>query len=130
MIRLSSIALVLLATSFVDASAQSYPSRPITIVIGVPAGSVTDVIARVVTERMKSTLGVNFQEVVHSAQAVNAEVAKPPAIRGGPNGHAQECSSHAERSRGDGSSRSGLRADRSCGGTPIQHHAEDRRQMG
>ena len=34
-------------------------------------------------------LAVNFQEVVHSALTGNSEVAKPPAIRGGPNGHPQ-----------------------------------------
>src|SRR3984893_14653937 len=44
----------------------------------------------------------NFQEVVHSALIVNAEVANKPAIRGEPNGHPQECSSDAERARGHG----------------------------
>src|SRR5882724_5670720 len=47
-------------------------------------------------------LDVNFQEVVHSALIGNSEVAKPPAIRGEPNGHPQECSPDAERSRGHG----------------------------
>jgi len=32
-------------------------------------------------------LAVSFQEVVHSALTGNSEVAKPPAIRGEPNGH-------------------------------------------
>ncbi len=40
-------------------------------------------------------LVVNFQEVVHSARAVNADVAKHTVIRGGPNGHSQECASDA-----------------------------------
>jgi len=50
-------------------------------------------------------LDLSFQEVVHSALAVNADVAKQPVIRGEPNGHSQECSSDAERSRGHGAER-------------------------
>ena len=37
---------------------------------------------------IQQALDVNFQEVVHSAPAVNADVAKHTVIRGGPNGHA------------------------------------------
>ena len=39
------------------ASAQTYPSRPITIVVGFAAGAATDTIARMMAERMKSSLG-------------------------------------------------------------------------
>jgi tripartite-type tricarboxylate transporter receptor subunit TctC len=39
------------------ASAQVYPSRPITIVVPYPAGGPTDVIARIVAERMRVSLG-------------------------------------------------------------------------
>jgi tripartite-type tricarboxylate transporter receptor subunit TctC len=38
------------------ASAQAYPSRPITIVVPFPAGGSIDTVARVVGERMKATL--------------------------------------------------------------------------
>jgi tripartite-type tricarboxylate transporter receptor subunit TctC len=41
----------------VEANAQSYPSRPITAIVGYAAGGPTDTIARIVTERMKSALG-------------------------------------------------------------------------
>jgi membrane fusion protein, type I secretion system len=50
-------------------------------------------------------LAVNFQEVVHSTPAVNADVAKQTVIRGGPNGHSQECASDAQRSRCHGAER-------------------------
>ena len=40
--------------------AQSYPSRPITIVVPYPAGGPTDTIARLLAERMKLTLGGAF----------------------------------------------------------------------
>src|SRR5437588_115033 len=39
------------------AHAQSYPTRSITVVVPFPAGSPSDVIARIVTERMGRTLG-------------------------------------------------------------------------
>ncbi len=46
-------------TGIVSAQAQNYPSRPITIVVPFAAGGPTDVIARVVGERMRATLGQN-----------------------------------------------------------------------
>jgi tripartite-type tricarboxylate transporter receptor subunit TctC len=37
--------------------AQSYPSRPITMIVPFPAGGITDIIARIVSERMRTALG-------------------------------------------------------------------------
>jgi tripartite-type tricarboxylate transporter receptor subunit TctC len=39
------------------ASAQAYPSRPIVVVVPFAAGGPTDALARIVTERMRKTLG-------------------------------------------------------------------------
>ena len=39
------------------AQAQSYPSRPITMIMPVAAGGSTDIVGRVVAERMKVSLG-------------------------------------------------------------------------
>ena len=39
------------------AAAQSYPSRPITVVVPFPAGGPSDVVARIVTEQMGKLLG-------------------------------------------------------------------------
>ena len=39
------------------AGAQTYPTRPITIVVPVPPGGATDVIGRMLAERMKNSLG-------------------------------------------------------------------------
>ena len=39
------------------ARAQTYPSRPITIIVPYAAGGATDTIGRVMAERMKSSLG-------------------------------------------------------------------------
>ena len=40
-----------------DLSAQTYPSRPITVIVPFAAGGVTDIVARIVTDRMRSSLG-------------------------------------------------------------------------
>ena len=39
------------------AAAQTYPTRPITVIVPFAAGGVTDIVARVVSERMKTALG-------------------------------------------------------------------------
>ena len=39
------------------ARAQAYPTRPISMVVPLPAGGPTDVIGRVLTERMRTSLG-------------------------------------------------------------------------
>jgi tripartite-type tricarboxylate transporter receptor subunit TctC len=39
------------------AVAQSYPSRPITMIVPFPAGGAADIISRIITERMRGRLG-------------------------------------------------------------------------
>ena len=39
------------------AVAQSYPSRPVTMIVPFAAGGITDIVARLVAERMKASLG-------------------------------------------------------------------------
>src|SRR3954462_10965748 len=39
------------------AHAQTYPSRPVTVIVPFAAGGVTDIVARIVSERMKTALG-------------------------------------------------------------------------
>jgi tripartite-type tricarboxylate transporter receptor subunit TctC len=43
-----------------SANAQTYPSRPITMIVPFAAGGPMDVVARVVAERMRATLGQNI----------------------------------------------------------------------
>src|SRR5271156_2859748 len=54
------IAAVLLAAACggaATATAQVYPSRPITMIVPFPPGGPTDTIARIITERMRVSLG-------------------------------------------------------------------------
>src|SRR6516225_2375216 len=39
------------------AMAQAYPTRPISLIVGFAAGSSTDIVARVMAERMRASLG-------------------------------------------------------------------------
>jgi tripartite-type tricarboxylate transporter receptor subunit TctC len=52
-----SIALIFIVASIVTAVAETYPSRPITIVVPFPAGGPTDTLGRVLADRMKTALG-------------------------------------------------------------------------
>lgn len=49
--------LVVLVGTTLPAAAQSYPSRPISIIVPYPAGGVTDTLVRLVAERMREKLG-------------------------------------------------------------------------
>lgn len=54
----ASLALLVLALALAaPAQAQSWPARPIKVIIGFPAGGVVDVMARAVTDRLTAELG-------------------------------------------------------------------------
>jgi len=44
-----------------NARAQSFPTRPITLVVGYPAGGPTDALGRVLAEQMRGTLGARLR---------------------------------------------------------------------
>jgi tripartite-type tricarboxylate transporter receptor subunit TctC len=52
------IAAVAIAALGNAATAQVYPSRPITMIVPYPPGGPTDIIGRIITERMRMSLGV------------------------------------------------------------------------
>ena len=54
---LASIAAIGFGVTSVNALAQAYPTRPITVVVPFPAGGPSDVVARIVAEHMSKTLG-------------------------------------------------------------------------
>lgn len=83
--RLLAVAFAFLATSVASALAQTYPSRPITIVVGLPAGSITDVFARILGERMKSTLGQSL--IVENVTGAGGTIGTARAARAAPDGY-------------------------------------------
>src|SRR5437868_1826734 len=54
---LASLAMAVAHATTTDARADTFPSRPITIVVSFPAGGPTDTVARILSEPMRVALG-------------------------------------------------------------------------
>src|SRR5262245_28046307 len=81
----SLLTVALLVVGVADANAQTYPSRPITIICGVPPGSGTDTFARIIGERMKSTLGQPL--IVENLTGAGGTIGTSRAARAAPDGY-------------------------------------------
>jgi len=83
---LAGCALLAAAVSgMVSASAQVYPSRPITVIVPFAAGGTTDVIARIIGEPMSRTLGQ--QLVVENVGGAGGTTGSTRAMRASPDGY-------------------------------------------
>ena len=67
------------------ASAQAYPSRPIVVVVPFAAGGPTDALARIVTERMRKTLGQPV--VVENTSGAAGSIGVGRVARAAPDGY-------------------------------------------
>src|SRR5262245_15034568 len=67
------------------AGAQAYPSRPITIVVGAAPGGPTDTIGRIITERMRTTLGQTL--VIENNGAAAGSIAHGRVARAAADGY-------------------------------------------
>jgi tripartite-type tricarboxylate transporter receptor subunit TctC len=83
--RLSvAVALAILAGT-AGAAAQSYPSRPITMIVPFAAGGVTDIVARIVSERMKTSLGQSV--IVENVSGAGGTIGVTRLYRAAPDGY-------------------------------------------
>jgi len=71
--------------STVGASGQTYPSRPITIIVPTPAGGATDAVARVLAERMRSSLGQPV--LVENVAGASGTIGTGRTARAAPDGY-------------------------------------------
>lgn len=82
-------ALVAIATGLgvaaLPAAAQSFPSKPIRILVPFGAGGVADITARVVAQKMSETIGQ--QVIVENRPSAGAVVATDAVVKAEPDGH-------------------------------------------
>jgi tripartite-type tricarboxylate transporter receptor subunit TctC len=74
-----------LAASVVSAAAQTYPSRPITVIVPYPAGGPTDTLARILADHMKGTLGQPV--IVENVSGAAGATGVGRAARAAPDGY-------------------------------------------
>ena len=78
-------AIALLAASIASASAQSYPDRPIKVVVPYPAGGPTDTIARTVTQSLSTALGQSM--VIENQSGAGGRIALKQVANAAPDGY-------------------------------------------
>src|SRR5947208_8592191 len=84
MLRRSVLTLLVVASA-APALAQSYPSKPITIVVPFAAGGPTDLMARIVGERMAKELGQQF--IIDNTTGAAGTIAVSKVVRSAPDGY-------------------------------------------
>ena len=67
------------------AKAQAYPTRPVRIVAGFPAGSAPDILARLIGEWLSERLGQPF--VIENRLGAAGNIATEAVVRASPDGH-------------------------------------------
>jgi tripartite-type tricarboxylate transporter receptor subunit TctC len=67
------------------ATAQTYPSRPITVIVPFAAGGVTDIVARIVSERMKTALGQSV--IAENVTGAGGTIGVTRLFRSAPDGY-------------------------------------------
>jgi tripartite-type tricarboxylate transporter receptor subunit TctC len=68
-----------------SATAQTYPSRPVTIIVPFAAGGTTDVVARIVGEHLSRTLGQQF--VIENVVGAGGTIGSTRVMRASPDGY-------------------------------------------
>ena len=79
------LAAVLLLTGVAPSWAQAYPNRQVRVVVGFPAGGPTDVIARLVAQKLSDSLGQQF--VVENIGGAGGNTAAGQVARVTPDGY-------------------------------------------
>ena len=75
----------LVALGICNATAETYPSRPVTMVVPYPAGGPTDTIARILIERMRSSLGQPI--IIENVSGAGGTIGVGKVARAAPDGY-------------------------------------------
>jgi tripartite-type tricarboxylate transporter receptor subunit TctC len=79
------LAALLLLTGVAPSWAQGYPNRPVRVIVGFPAGGPTDVIARLVSQKLSDSLGQQF--FVENIGGAGGNIASGQVARATPDGY-------------------------------------------
>jgi tripartite-type tricarboxylate transporter receptor subunit TctC len=83
-LRLAAAAVTLPAVSRL-AWAQTYPARPVRVIIGFPAGNASDIIARLVAQSLSERLGQRF--IVENRPGAGGSIGTEVVVRAPPDGY-------------------------------------------
>src|SRR5207245_9847923 len=89
---------------FAGAQAQSWPTRPIRVIVSFPAGSAPDIVCRFVTERLSRAVGQ--QIIVDNRPGSRHAIAAQAAARSAPAGYNFFCATAAPLVRNPTTSKS------------------------
>ena len=78
-------AVILLLAGTAPSWAEGYPARPVRVVVGFPAGGPTDVIARLVAQKLSDSLGQQFY--VENVPGAGGNIASGQVARAAPDGY-------------------------------------------
>ena len=79
------VAFVALVLSAATAFAQGYPNKPVRVVVGFAAGGPSDVIGRIVAQKLSETLGQQFY--VENVAGATGNIGTGQAAKAAPDGH-------------------------------------------
>lgn len=74
-----------LCASLASVHAQTYPTRPVTLVVPFPPGGSTDVVARIMAERMRPLLGQPV--IIENVGGAGGSIAVGRVARAAPDGY-------------------------------------------
>jgi tripartite-type tricarboxylate transporter receptor subunit TctC len=74
-----------LTRAWAQAAAQTYPSRPVRIIVGLAAGGATDIVARLIGQWLSERLGQQF--VIENRPGANGNIGTETVVNSNPDGY-------------------------------------------